>query len=108
MTLLNLDLRECWRDALLNLVGLVLIIHDKSQKVFGQSQLELSNAVSFLDSDLGRLSVTFLLSTSNLDEVFELSDSLGLKIIEHLTICFTYLIITVLINLPLLPRRVLP
>ena len=76
----ELFLLEVWWDALHDLLGLGGVIDLEGEEVLGGKELELGNGglLVLLDSDLFSLGEVLLLSSHDLDELFEVFDFLGL------------------------------
>ncbi len=74
-------LLEIWRNALHNLLGFGRVVDLESVEVLGSAKLELGDGglLVLLDSDLFSLGKVLLLSSHDLDELFEIFDFLGLE-----------------------------
>ena len=77
----DLVLLEVWRNALHDLVGFGRVVDFERVEVLGSAQLELGDVglLVLLDSDLIGLGKVLLLSSHDLDELFEVFDFLWLE-----------------------------
>jgi hypothetical protein len=72
-------LSEAGRNRLKDLVSLVFIIHNESEKVSGKSQFELGDVSSFLDSDGLWNGDLLLLASDDFEELLQVGDNLRLN-----------------------------
>ena len=77
----DLFLLEVWRNALHDFLSFGRVVYFEGIKVLGRAELEFGDGGLFvlLDSDLFSLGEVLLLSSHDLDELFEVFDFLGLK-----------------------------
>ena len=77
----DLVLLEVWRNALHDFLSFGRVVDLEGVEVLGRAQLELGDVglLVLLDSDLFSLGKVLLLSSHDLDELFEVFDFLGLE-----------------------------